>query len=247
MDLGDGIDLDASIVITPRFCGPPDSGNGGYVCGLLASFISGTAEVTLRRPPPLDRRLAVTRSRDGDVLLRDGELTVAEARRVSLQLDVPAAPTVDEAENAASRYFGFVQHTFPTCFVCGPKRASRDGLRIFAGPVAGRDIVAAHWIPDASLADDAGLVRPEFVWAALDCPGAFAVTGADPLAMVLGRLTACVDTGIRPGEPCVVIGWKVGRSGRKHYAGTALFSGSGELCAKAQATWIQIDVPSELG
>jgi hypothetical protein len=40
-----------------RFCGPPNSGNGGYTCGLVANFIDGPAEVILRRPPPLNRQL----------------------------------------------------------------------------------------------------------------------------------------------------------------------------------------------
>lgn len=236
------------IVIDPRFCGPPTSGNGGYVCGLLASFIdNGTTEVTLRRPPPLQRPLTVERCGEGDASLRDGELTVAEARGASLDLDLPAPPTCAEAEEAATRYFGFVRHTFPTCFVCGPERAPADGMRIFAGPVAGRDIVAAPWIPDASLADERGFVRPEFLWAALDCPGAFAVIGPTPTAIVLGRLTGHVDPRVRAGEPCIVIGWAVDRSGRKFYSGTALFSGSGELRGSAKATWIEIDTPPAAG
>jgi hypothetical protein len=45
--------------IEERYRGPPDSGNGGYVCGLVAGFLGGSAEVTLRRPPPLDRTLLV--------------------------------------------------------------------------------------------------------------------------------------------------------------------------------------------
>ena len=42
-----------SVVIEKRFCGPPNSGNGGYVCGLLAAHIEADAEVTLLAPPPL--------------------------------------------------------------------------------------------------------------------------------------------------------------------------------------------------
>jgi hypothetical protein len=40
------------------------------------------------------------------------------------------------------------------------------------------------------------------------------------------------------GERCVVIGWSLGDEGRKHYAGTALFTGDGELLARAKSTWI---------
>jgi len=40
------------VTIERRFCGPPESGNGGYSCGLLAAHVGGPAEVTLRRSPP---------------------------------------------------------------------------------------------------------------------------------------------------------------------------------------------------
>ena len=53
------------IVIENRYCGPPDSGHGGYTCGRLANFIHGVAEVTLRRPPPLNKELRVKIQKDG--------------------------------------------------------------------------------------------------------------------------------------------------------------------------------------
>jgi len=43
------------VTIDRRFRGPSDSGNGGYVCGVVAALVGGPAEVTLRSPPPLDR------------------------------------------------------------------------------------------------------------------------------------------------------------------------------------------------
>jgi hypothetical protein len=49
----------APLVIAPRFCGPPDSGNGGYVCGLIAGRLDGQAEITLRAPPPLATPMTV--------------------------------------------------------------------------------------------------------------------------------------------------------------------------------------------
>jgi hypothetical protein len=45
--------MTGSLNVARRFCGPPDSGNGGYVCGFIAGFVEGAAEVTLRLPPPL--------------------------------------------------------------------------------------------------------------------------------------------------------------------------------------------------
>ena len=55
-----------SIMIDKRYCGPPNSGNGGYVCGRLARHIPGGAEVTLRAPPPLDKPLDVVATDGGN-------------------------------------------------------------------------------------------------------------------------------------------------------------------------------------
>jgi len=48
-----------TMTIPRRFRGPPNSGNGGYVCGMLARHITGAAEVALRAPPPLETGLSV--------------------------------------------------------------------------------------------------------------------------------------------------------------------------------------------
>jgi len=42
------------VMVSRRFCGPPQSGNGGYVCGLLGAQLATTATVRLLAPPPLD-------------------------------------------------------------------------------------------------------------------------------------------------------------------------------------------------
>jgi hypothetical protein len=213
------------IVIDPRFCGPDESGNGGYSCGLLAREIGAPAEVTLRLPPPLARPLEF----DG-VRLRDGDDVVAEARRAEIAFDPPAPVTFAEAEAAQAPD---LDSPFPHCFVCGHARAPGDGLRIFAGPVDARDVVAAPWTPRE------GEIGPEFVWAALDCPGAYATGAQGRGAIVLGRLGARVDRIPHPGERCVVMGWPLGSEGRKHYAGTALYTAEGELLGVARATWIE--------
>jgi hypothetical protein len=90
--------------------------------------------------------------------------------------------------------------------------------------------VAAPWTPRES--------RAELVWAALDCPGAFAVGLPGRGEVVLGRLAARIDRVPEAGEACVVVGWPLGEDGRKLYAGTALFTAGGELLARAHATWI---------
>ncbi len=224
-----------TIVIPRRFCGPAESGNGGYVCGRLAAFVHAEAvEVTLRRPPPLDRPLLVVRQ-DGSVVLLDGELLVAEARAADLDLEVPNAVSWDAAVAASAGYVGFEEHAFPECFVCGPAREPGDGLRIFAGAVEGlAGVVAAPWT--------AREVAPEIVWSAIDCPGAFAVGFSARGETVLGRMTARIARLPTEGERCVSLAWPLGEDGRKLYAGSALFAETGELLALARQTWI---VPRE--
>ena len=228
------------IFIHKRFCGPPDSGNGGYVCGLVAQHVGGIAEVRLLKPPPLEKHLDVVIS-DGDgVLLKDGESIVAQARPAGIDLDVPSPPSFDQALLASKNYVCAEDHFFPTCFVCGPARGENDGLRIFPGKVADWEMVASAWVPDDTLVDETNRVRSEFVWASLDCPGAFAVLGETIKPVVLGSLTAEILKRPTLGQRCIAVGWEISRQGRKRFAGTALVSDSGDILARARAIWIEI-------
>ena len=128
----------ATIFIPRRFRGPHESGNGGYTCALLARHVEAPAvEVTLRSPPPLDRPMEVRREGER-ALLFDGEHLLAEAAPTTLELAQPPQVSAREAIEAARRFRGYEQNPFPGCFTCGPERAAGDGLRIFAGAVAGR-------------------------------------------------------------------------------------------------------------
>jgi hypothetical protein len=231
-----------TVVIEPRFHGPPESGQGGYTCGLLAREIAGAAEVSLRLPPPLGRPLTLDRDGEGALLLRDGDAIVAEARPATLELEVPPAVGLAEAQGAVSRFEGFTRHAFPTCFACGPGRAEGDGLRLFPGEVEGREVIACPWTPDPALAGENGDVLAEFVWAALDCPTAFACDMSSPI--VLARLTGRIDRGIRAGEPHVITAWHLGRDGRKHHGACAIATADGEVLALSRALWIQLKDPS---
>ncbi len=231
---------EATVTIARRFRGPTTSGNGGYVCGLLASHAHGDVVVRLSRPPPLERPLEILRTATG-VELRDADARIAETRPSRLAVETPEAPGLAEARAASRRYPGFHEHWFPQCFVCGPMRTPGDGLRIFPGPLVDRALHAAAWTPDASLSAPDGTVRPEFVWAALDCPGAFAChRGPEQSPVVLGELEARLEAPIHAGEPCVVIAWPLGAKGRKHFAGSALFSTRNGRCAVARAVWIEV-------
>lgn len=228
------------LIIASRFCGPSGSGNGGYVCGRIAAHLPGTVSVRLQAPPPLDTGLQVELLPAAARLL-NGSKVIAEARVVELDLIPPACPSVAEAQQASASYAGFEHHAFPHCFVCGPQRTQGDGLRIFAGPVASRDMVACTWVPDASLANGSDRVQDEYLWAALDCPGAFAVMPVPAgRALVLGELSVRIDERIAVGEPCIVIGWPLQIDGRKRIAGSALFSRAGTLVAVGRATWIEV-------
>jgi hypothetical protein len=238
-----------SLVIQPRFRGPPDSGNGGYVCGLVAARVGGQAQVTLRRPPRLAVPLSVERDSGGTVRVLDGGALVAEGVIApdGPAVELPEPVPVGQASVAGARCHLRArpeEHPFPGCFVCGPDRAPGDGLRILVGPVTGRDGLSADvWTPGAALADGGGQVRPEFVWAALDCAGGVGTLGDSVPAgppFLLGRLTVNHTGPVVAGEPHVVTGWLLRRDGRKILAGSALFTADGEAVAIAQATWIQL-------
>jgi hypothetical protein len=210
------------VVIARRFRGPADSGNGGYSCGVFAG--GRDAEVTLRLPPPLEAPLRVA-----DGVVTYGDAVVAEVREAGVGLEPPPPVTWDEAVAAQSPD---LTSPFPQCFVCGHARGD-DALHLHAGSVAGRDVVAAPW----QVREDT--VGPEFVWAALDCPGAYATGVPGRGTVVLGRLAAHVERVPEAGERCVVVGWSLGADGRKHGAGTAVFGGSGELLGVGRALWIE--------
>jgi hypothetical protein len=229
-----------SFVISSRFCGPPKSGNGGYVCGRVAALIEGAASVRLKAPPPLEIELQIEKSESSTQLLH-GSSVIAEAKATTLDMTPPRAPSFAEAEEAAKTCLGFTRHAFPRCFVCGPQRAAGDGLRIFPGLIESRSLVAAPWVPDESLTNGSSRVGPEFLWAALDCTSAFAVLpipeGKD---IVLGELCARIDGNLVPNEKCVVIGWPLQIDGSKRFAGSAVFSGLGHPVAVGRATWIEV-------
>lgn len=226
------------VTVARRFCGPASSANGGYFAGLVATLASDTLAVRLLKPPPLDTELSVVERKDGSLEVRDGDTPVGEARHTDLKLELPPAPSYFEAVEASRRYAGFRTQRFPTCFVCGTQRPRGDGMRIFAGPIPERGIVVAPWVPDASLDRGDGKIRPEFMSAALDCPGYYAITDDDRM-LLLAELTVHLDRLVHVDESCTVIGWRMSANGRKHEAGTAIFDEDGELCGRGRALWIE--------
>ncbi|MEM7277965.1 MAG: hypothetical protein AAF385_07555 [Pseudomonadota bacterium] len=232
--------MSQSITIERRFRGPPDSANGGYVCGQLAKFVGKSATVRLMAPPPLDTPVQV-READGYTWLYHETQAVARAQALAgLSMDIPAVPPADALESAQTNYRGNEEHFYPGCFVCGPNRDPGDGLRIFAGNIEDTPVVGACWTPDSSLGATGARVSDEYLWAALDCPGAYAFEPPATGAILLGELSAQIYASVRIGQSLRVIGWEIEQQGRKHFCGTALFDEHNQLIAAAKAIWIEI-------
>jgi len=227
-----------SVMFAGRFNGPPGSANGGYACGVIADHVpADLVEVTLLQPPPLDTDLLVEPAGPVYEVRRAGGDVVAVAKAVDEPVDV-VPPVLDIPEDATAA-LADANHPFRSCFTCGPDRDPGDGLRIFVKRLPGQTILADRWTPDESLADDDGVVRPEIVWAALDCPGGWAAFDRIPGGVaVLGRMTAHIERVPRVGEQCVVVATSDWRDGRKIGAHSALYTAVGELLGAARAVWI---------
>jgi hypothetical protein len=238
-----------ALTIPSRFCGPPGSGNGGYVCGRIAAYLDGQVTVTLRQPPPLATPLAVAPDGENSVRIHHGRTLIAEAASSPGRPapETPAPVSLAEARASAGRARYYADPFFPTCFVCGPGRQPGDGLRIFPGPVAASPVWAAPWTPDPSVTDASGRVRPEVVWAALDCPSGIAAAEAAGLAqdtaILLGRMTASLAVLPAAGQQYRVIAWPAGRDGRKLTAGSALLGPGGQVLAAARTVWLTVPRP----
>ncbi len=232
----------ATLKIASRFCGPPDSANGGYLGGRLAALMpeAEAVEVSFMTPCPLDTELDVVS--DGDTLLLQGEAgPVARAKPATLDLAVPTPPGPEAAAAVAGTSRAFQTHPFPLCFVCGPE--CREGLTLAPGPVG--DHAVALWTPAAELEGKRGCVAPEFLWAALDCPSSFPLLEDAEVAarlepMVLGRITLAQKSELPLGQPARIVAWALGQQGRKGTSATALFTDTGSLVALAQCVWISI-------
>ena len=234
-----------TVTIARRFRGPPNSGNGGYSCGRLAAFVDGPAEVTLRRPPPLEAEMQVKLG-NGGIAMYAGDQLIASARPVEPWRFDTAAPAFEEALAATGRTFDPSVHKLPMCYVCGPDRAPGDGLRIFCGPVDPADTswsgtVAAPWVPEPYMAGVDGRVSAEFLWAALDCPTAYASgSPAGFPTILLGRQAVTILEKPTVGEKCVIAAHQTGRDGRKYLAEASLFNGAGTSLALCRTTWIEV-------
>jgi hypothetical protein len=247
----------ATVNVPSRFNGPPASGQGGYSSGVIAALLEGPAAVSLRRPIPLGQELYV-RVEGGGAERSENDAAASEESAVARAFDasgelvaevVPAPPlapwdapavSLEAAHRAKNLFAGPAGGFFDKCFVCGRSRA--DGFHLHPGPVEGADLVASPWTPPDWAADKDGAVLPEYVWAALDCPGYFALHGSDLAIAFLARQQSEVHTPVRAGVEYIVVGRPLGRDGRKGFAATAIIDLDGELLAQSEQLLI---VPRE--
>jgi hypothetical protein len=225
--------MGSSLVTIPsRYQGPPDTANGGYVVGLLATPLGPSATVRLETAVPLATPLRLeVDTEETSLWADDRRLAVGHPH------DGPAAPIdpVDRSLAAATVGVTAEEHAFPGCFVCGP--SAPDGLHLCAGPIPDGSALATVWTPDP---EAAGLDVDRLTWAALDCPSGMAAmqTGG---AAVLGTLTGRIARPLVAGEPLVVVGRLLRTEGRKRFAGTALYADDGEPVAWSETVWISVE------
>jgi hypothetical protein len=270
------------LIVPRRFCGPPDSGNGGWTAGALATTLAcepadhvgawPAIEVSLRQPPPLDAPLDVVVGPDDTSTATFGGAVIATARCArDVDLEEVERIDADVARAAEAAYAGHAFHPFPTCFACGTGREEGDGLRIFPGPVDGRETghgaedgaddgagdttgdgpaghrVAATWTPHRSVSEDWHTYVDDDARASVAATWAAldCVGGwAGDLTerlMVLGRMTTRIDTLPVIGEEHVVVGAGRRREGRKTFTASTLYDADGRVVATAEHVWIAVD------
>ncbi|MFJ9750877.1 hypothetical protein [Streptomyces chartreusis] len=229
-----------AIVVPELYVGYPEVAFGGYIAGVLAERSGArTVRVDFRGPVPVEVPVRIAETTDEGVELGEAERPLAAARPAELPLEVPAAPSWDEADAAAERFRAAPPSGVVDCFGCGLRTADR-GLRVHGTPVPDLGLVASAWTPSHAFADADGLLPTQLVWGALDCPGHWAgrFLGTLRAGAVTASLTGTVLRPVVAGEPHISYAWLVSESGRKHTMGVALATAEGELCGVSEALWI---------
>jgi hypothetical protein len=172
--------------------------------------------------------------------LRHGDKVIVEASSTTIDVAPPAPIDLETATTAMKSSFALdARHPFPTCFVCGPKRNAHDGLEIFPAAVNER-LYAATWLPATEFGDSRQFLRPEFLWAAMDCPTGFAAGFPIAGKLVTGRLAVEQLQPIRVGQLCLLLSWPLRIEGRKHFSAACIYQNQ-KPCAVARATWIRLE------
>ena len=213
-----------------RFCGPPGSGNGGYVAARLGG--AGPARVLFRRPVPLGRGLTVSEE-SGRVELRDGARLLVEAAPGIVPEPLALSATADDIAELAP-VAQPEDHPFPGCFVCGPDNQEGLGLSFRRlGPSVG-----GVFAPPAHETE----VPAEYIVGALDCTSGWASFTRGE-AGVLGTIEYAIVGEAAPGQRLISIGAFDEQDGRKRFARSSVYTDRGDLIGSAHTIWIEIELP----
>lgn len=213
--------------------------------------------VRLCKPTPLDTPLVLAQNAIESYVMTQATTADAVADAISADAviaaaswqpwtppDVPRLPTTAALRQASLRYRGFAgsaaESLYEHCFVCSRQRRESDGLGVFAGPLQHSLTVACDWHSDERWCEAQARrqVASRFVWAALDCPGYFAV-GADRAPCLLAEMQLRQLRPVPSAAPLAILGWPLQFSGRRRLAATGIFSASGEVLALAKTLWVE--------
>ena len=235
-----------TFTIPKQFCGPPSSSNGGYFCGVVASFFDYAVEVRLKSPPPLDTPMQIRRDESLSQVFADDTL-VAQVRRLEEPLEPAPFLPVESAKLCSEIGLegSLINHPFPTCFVCGPQRDDGEGMRIFTGPGQDTKLYAARWHTHRAWSSNGVDIDPKYIWSALDCPSsgpAFAtsVQAESDIAYVLGTLSLKVSEKPKVNENYSIVCATDEKHERLYRTRVSLYADDATLLATGAAVWIQV-------
>ncbi|WP_194818468.1 PaaI family thioesterase [Nocardia sp. XZ_19_385] len=224
--------------------GYPEVAFGGYVAGVLAANSEDPTElrVDFRAPVPIEQPLTIASTESGARTLTDADgLLLAETAKATVGIVAPPVPSWAEAKAATEAALVSRERPRTDCYGCGADCAPGRGMRLFTSKLPGHDLIAGAWTPDPALGGADGTLGAEHVWSLLDCPGGWAAMtmhGMRPGA-VTAALTATQLQPISVGADYISYSWAANRDGRKYTVGVALATPDGDLCALAEALWIE--------
>ena len=239
-------DMDDTFELASRYCGPPQSGNGGYFCGRIADHFGGPVAIRLKAPPPLEVPLVIEREDTRAKVLHGTQVIAEVSSKGTAPAPVAYLPLSEvQTISAQGLIASKINHPFPTCFVCGPDRKHQDGMRIFTGPNQEKTLYAAHWSADLCWSTDSKHIDHRFIWAAMDCPSsgpAFA-TALEPqstIAYVLGTLEVHIERPVPAGRDYVVTSVLDEDTGKLYRTRVSLYGEDGVHYASGRAVWVQV-------
>ena len=225
----------ARLVLDPRFNGPPSTANGGYACGAFGELVDGPAEVSLLSPPPLGVPLGIQFPPDGGVRssptarrspARGRSTRSTSSRRCGPRSPMRARPRGAIPATGATR----CSPTATSAARAATTGSASTSARCAATPTS----TPPSSSPTPRCPNRDGVVAPDIVWAALDCPSYTPALWDPERPSLLARLAVerldCVEVG----EPVIAVGWHLATEGRKHHTASALLYRDG-ACSRAPA------------